>query len=474
MEAPFDICVIGAGSGGLTVAAAAAAFGQRVALIEKGEMGGECLNTGCVPSKALIAAARQAQVMRSGSRVGIGNVEPGIDFAQVHQHVLQSIAAIAPHDSQERFEKLGVRVIRAGASFTGPDRIEAGGAAITARRFVIATGSRPDVPPIAGLASVPHFTNETIFGLDSLPSHLIVIGGGAIGIELAQAYRRLGSQVTVIESQQPLSREDPELAGVVLGRLRAEGVTILERTAVTGIGAEKGGLRLEIEDASGRSTVTGSHLLVATGRRPNVEGLHPERAGISLTPKGITVDHRLRTSNRRVYAIGDVNGGSGFTHVAAHQAELVIRHMLFRLPVRYRPEKMPRVTFADPELAQAGLTESEARQQAGGSNITVLRSVFRDNDRALTEAETGGLVKIVVGSRGRIVGAGIAGPGAGELIAPWLVAISKGLKVSALASAVFPYPTLGEASRRAAISYYAGLASRPWVRSVIRWIGRFG
>ncbi|MCA3574337.1 MAG: FAD-dependent oxidoreductase [Aestuariivirga sp.] len=459
----FDLAIIGAGSGGLSVAAAAAQFGQKVVLFEKGEMGGDCLNYGCVPSKALLAAAKQAQAMRSGASLGIAPVEPTVDFAAVRAHVQRAIAAIAPHDSQGRFEKLGVTVIRAAARFRDAQSLEAAGEVFTARRFVLATGSRPAIPPVPGLSELPYLTNETLFANETLPRHLLVLGAGPIGLEMAQAHRRLGAAVTVVEARLPLAQDDPELSAVVLERLAAEGVEILSGRAVLGAGRGPDGVWLDLE---GGGRLTGSHLLVAAGRRPNVEDLGLDAAGIAVTPRGITVDAGLRTTNRRVYAVGDVAGGR-FTHEAGYQAGIVIRNALFGLPARARA-RMPHVTYTDPELAQAGLTEAEARAIHGGK-VKLARWPFVGNDRAQAEGRTDGLVKIVTGPRGRILGAGIAGPGAGELIQPWILALDRGLKIGAMATPVLPYPTRGEAGRRAAVNYFQDLASNRLVRAVI-WL----
>jgi pyruvate/2-oxoglutarate dehydrogenase complex dihydrolipoamide dehydrogenase (E3) component len=458
----FDIAVIGAGSGGLSVAAAAAQFGRKVVLFEKGEMGGDCLNYGCVPSKALLAAAKQAHAMRSGAAYGISPVEPQVDFGAVRAHVQRAIAAIAPHDSQERFEKLGVTVVRAAARFIDDRSIEAAGEHYTARRMVIATGSSPALPPVPGLADVPYLTNETLFGNETLPAHLLVLGAGPIGLEMAQAHRRLGSAVTVIEARLPLAQDDHELSAVVLERLAAEGVDILANRTATGVTHDAQGFRIALQ---GGGEVAGSHLLVAAGRRPNVDGLGLEAAGIAFSARGITVDRGLRTTNRRVYAVGDVAGGR-FTHEAGYQAGIVIRNALFGLPVKARTS-MPHVTYTDPELAQAGMTEAEARARHGG-RVKLLRWPFSGNDRAQAEGRTDGLVKIVTGPRGRILGAGIVGPGAGELIQPWILALEKGLKIGAMATPVLPYPTRGEAGRRAAVNYFQEFASNPLVRGVIR------
>lgn len=467
----FDIAVIGAGSGGLAVAAAAAQFGRQVVLFEKAAMGGDCLNTGCVPSKALLAAAKQAYVVRDGRVPGITGAEPQIDFAAVVGGIHKVIAAIAPNDSVERFERLGVTVIRAEARFTGPQTIQAADQAYAARRIVVATGSRAAVPAIPGLNEVPFFTNETIFENRILPKHLVVIGGGPEGIEMAQAFRRLGAEVTVLEAFEPLGKDDPELAGIVIDALKAEGIRILAHASVTGIRRTAGAIYIDVEKLG---TITGSHLLIATGRRANVEGLNLEAAGVAFTAKGITVDKGLRTSNRKVFAIGDVAGGTQFTHVAGYHAGLVIRSALFGLPVWARgPDSIPWVTYTDPELAHVGLTEKAARDRFGDA-VSVARWPFHDNDRAIAEGKTRGMVKIVAGRRGRILGCSIAGEQAGELIQPWVLALENRLTLKHMAATLAPYPTRGEASRRAAIAHFAGLASNRWVRRVIGLIARLG
>jgi pyruvate/2-oxoglutarate dehydrogenase complex dihydrolipoamide dehydrogenase (E3) component len=458
----FDIAVIGAGSGGLTVAAAAAQFGQRVVLFEKGEMGGDCLNYGCVPSKALLAVGKQAHTLRSATAYGIAAQEPQVDFTKVMAHVKRAIAAIAPNDSQERFEKLGVTVVRTSAAFRDRSAIEADGQTYKARRMVIATGSRAALPPIPGLTDVPYLTNESIFENQVLPEHLLIIGGGPIGLEMAQAHRRLGSKVTVIEAFDPLAKDDPELTAIVLERLKTEGVTILARAAIASVKKVADGIMIVIKD---HGAITGSHLLVAAGRRPNIEGLNLEAADIAYTKRGITVDQGLKTSNSRVYAVGDVAGGLQFTHVAGYHAGLVIRNALFGLPVKANAV-IPWVTYTDPELAHAGLTEAQAHKDHGGT-IKVLRWPFHDNDRAQAEGRTEGLVKVITSAKGKILGVSIVGPQAGELIQPWVLALTRGLGIGAMVSPVLPYPTRGEANRRAAITYFADYATNPWVRRVI-------
>jgi len=463
-----DLCVIGAGSGGLSVAAGAAQMGAAVVLIEKHRMGGDCLNTGCVPSKALIAAAHAAHTVRAGLRFGVNGNAPAIDFARVHAHVHGVIAAIAPHDSVERFEGLGVTVIRAAAHFTGPDEVEAGGERIRARRFVVATGSLPAVPPLPGLEAVPFLTNETVFGLTECPSQLVVVGGGPIGVELAQAFRRLGASVTVLEVGTILSRDEPEAVAVLRARLVAEGVDLRERTKVASVARSANGIAVMLGDGG---TVEGTHLLLATGRRPNFAGLGLEAAGIAATERGITVDRGLRTTNRRVFAIGDVAGGPQFTHIAGYHAGLVIRSALFGLPVRADYAALPWVTYVDPELAHVGLTEAEAR--GAGHAVSVLVEPLAGNDRAQAEAATEGLAKIVLGRRGRILGATIVAPRAGELIGLWGLAIQRRLGIGAIAASLAPYPTLGEISKRVAGKHYAPVLFGPRTRRIVGLIQRF-
>ncbi|WP_138469833.1 NAD(P)/FAD-dependent oxidoreductase [Poseidonocella sp. HB161398] len=459
-----DVCVIGAGSGGLSFAAGAAQMGADVVLVERGEMGGDCLNYGCVPSKALLAAAKLAQAHRTG---GMG-VAPGmaeIDFAAVKDHVAAVIAQIAPHDSQERFEGLGVRVIRESAAFVSPRALRAGGTGITARRFVIATGSRPRLPDLPGLAEAAPLTNETVFALRDCPSHLMILGGGPVGMEMAQAHRRLGAEVTLIARSRVLPREDPELAEPVRAALLAEGVRILEDMAVRRV---RPGPVLELADGS---EIAGSHLLCATGRLPNIEDLALERAGIETTAAGIAVDAGLRTTNRRAYAIGDVAGQGKFTHLAGYHAGVAIRPVLFGLPARARTAHVPRVTYTSPELAQIGMTEAEARA-AHGPRLEVIRVPYAGNDRAQAMGQGTGLLKLMA-VRGRAVGVGIAGESAGELIAPWAMAAAQGLKLKAVTSMVLPYPTLSELNKRAAGAYFSPrLFDNPAVKRVVRLIQR--
>jgi pyruvate/2-oxoglutarate dehydrogenase complex dihydrolipoamide dehydrogenase (E3) component len=468
-----DICVLGGGPGGLSVAAAAAVFGVPTVLIERGEMGGDCLNTGCVPSKSLLAAAKRAELMRNAGLFGLNVQGIGVDFAKVHDHVHSVIAALAPADSPERFTGLGVRVIRQHGQFKDRNTVTAGDVEIRARRFVIATGSAPAVPPIPGLDGGHFLTNENIFNLKERPEHLIIIGAGPVGLELAQAFRRLGSSVTVLEAAQPLANDDPECVAVVLDRLEREGIVIRSGVRVTGISRAGGVVTATVETSGAEQTVTGSHLLVAVGRRPQINELGLEAAGIRHDHRGIIVNARLKTSNWRVYAIGDCAADHpALTHAANYHAGLVIRNALFRLPVRADNGAVPWVTYTDPELAQTGLTEAQA--QARRMKIRVARWPYHDNDRAQIEREAHGHIKVITTKNGKIVGATIVGAQAGELIAIWTFAIAQGLNIRALTNIVLPYPTFSELGKRAAIDFFTPSLTKPWVRRIISWMRIFG
>ncbi|HEX6143557.1 MAG TPA: FAD-dependent oxidoreductase [Geminicoccaceae bacterium] len=465
-----DLCVIGAGAAGLSVAAGASQMGAKTVLIERSErMGGDCLNVGCVPSKALLAAAHAAQVVREAGRFGVNGHEPEIDFAKVHGHVHDVIARIAPIDSQERFEGLGVTVLREHARFTAGDEVEAGGRRVRARRFVIATGSRPAVPPIPGLDRVAYLTNETIFDNRVAPAHLVVIGGGPIGCELAQAHRRLGAEVSVLDLGPILPKDDPDAVDVVRARLTAEGVSLHEQVEVKGVDPAGNGIRVRFAAGGRELQVDGSDLLVAAGRTPVFDGLDLEKAGVASDKGGITVDDRLRTTNRRIFAIGDVAGQYQFTHVGGYHAGVVIKNALFRIPAKVDYTALPWVTYTDPELAHVGQTAAQA-----GDGANVLRWSFEENDRAQTERSTAGFIKVVIGRGGRILGATIVGARAGELILPWVLAVGQKLKIGAMANLIVPYPTLGEVSKRAAGSYYTPKLFGGRTRWLVRQLARLG
>ena len=465
-----DLCVIGGGAAGLAVAAGAVQLGAEIVLVERGAMGGDCLNFGCVPSKALIASARLADAWRRAPALGIHYQPPEIDLPTIADSVAQVIDTIAPNDSTERFRALGVTVVQATARFAGPRTVRAGDTEIHPRRFVIATGSQPAVPPITGLDRLPYLTNETVFANRELPEHLIVIGGGPVGIELAQAHHRLGARVTVLDQGPLLPRDDPELVTILATRLAEEGVELRPNIVIASATRHEKGLALQLDDGE---QITGSHILVAAGRRPNLATLDLSAAGISADARGVVVDARLRTTNRRAFAIGDAAGGPQFTHIALYHAGIVIRNALFRLPAKVDYRALPWVTYTDPELAQVGMIEAAARQRFGDS-VEVLRWSFSENDRAQTERDTAGLVKVVTRKGGRVLGASILGPGAGELILPWALAISQKLKIGAFANLIVPYPTRGEAGKRAAGSFFTPKLFSSRTRRIVRLLARFG
>ncbi|MBV8840279.1 MAG: FAD-dependent oxidoreductase, partial [Alphaproteobacteria bacterium] len=375
-----------------------------------------------------------------------------------------------PNDSKERFGGLGVQVIEGAARFKDSSTVVVGNVEVKARRFVVATGSRAAVPGIEGLAATPFFTNETIFDLKRAPEHLVIIGAGAVGLELAQAFRRFGAQVTVLEAATALSAADPECATVVLDQLRREGIVIRERVAVTRVGQQDGKIAVVVNDDA-TAPILGSDLLVAVGRRPNLEGLELDAAGIKYSARGIAVGKGLKSSNKRVYAVGDVVGGQ-FTHAANFHAGLVIRNALFRLPVRANDDILPWVTFTDPELAHVGLDEAQAR--ARFKTIWVLRWPYHENDRAQAERLTQGHIKVITKKNGLIIGCTIVGAQAGELIAPWTLAVTQRLNIRHMAGIVVPYPTLSEIGKRAAMSYFSASLSNPRLRRLITFLRRFG
>ncbi|MFK7792974.1 MAG: NAD(P)/FAD-dependent oxidoreductase, partial [Devosiaceae bacterium] len=389
------------------------------------------------------------------------------------------IGTIAPVDSVQRYEGLGVTVLGGEAKFTGPQTLQVGNTTVKARRIVIATGSRPAVPPIPGLDSVPYITNEVIFDRKELPKHLIIVGAGPIGLELAQAHNRLGAKVTVLEGFKVLGREDREAADLVKATLEGEGVTIHEHALATNVAKASyenaDGVEVTISVGEGEDketqTIKGSHIMVAAGRAVNVEGLDLERGGITYDRRGIKVDAGMRTSNKKVFAIGDVAGGLQFTHVAGYHGALIARNILFRLPIKQNATILPKTTYTDPEVASVGATEEELK---GTPGLRVLRWAFHENDRAIAERTTDGFIKVFTTKRGKILGAVIVGPKAGEIISLWGLAIAKGMKVSDITSWVAAYPTLSEVGRRASVEYYKGATDNPTLRKIITFLQRFG
>jgi len=469
---PCDLAIIGAGAGGLSVAAGAAQLGVNVVLIENNKMGGDCLNSGCVPSKSLLAAAKTQWQARHGGKFGI---EPGFvktDFASAMKHVQQVIDTIAEHDSVERFEQLGVNVILGTAKFIDPKTIQVRDQLIKAKRFIIATGSSPFVPPIQGIETVPYFTNETIFQLTEQPGHLIVIGGGPIGMELAQAFAMLGSKVTVLEGLRILPKDEPDCVEIVKQQLLAAGITIYEDVTINNIANENDRVNITYEKDGKALRIAGSHLLVATGRRANVNGLGLEKAHVDFTPKGIVVDIRLRTSNRKIYAIGDVAGQFQFTHVASYHAGIIIKNALLRMPSKVNYRAVPWVTYTNPELAHVGLTMEQAIEQ--GIDITVTEWPFTENDRAQTEHQINGKIKVLTDKKAIILGVTIVGHQAGELLLPWIMAINEGKTLRSFTDAIAPYPTFSEISKRVAGHFYTPMLFSPKTRRLVKWLMKLG
>lgn len=467
-----DFCVIGAGSGGLSFAAGAVQMGASVVLLEAKKMGGDCLNYGCVPSKALIAASKFGHESSRAKYFGWSFSKPKVDFAKVHDHIHEVIKAIAPNDSVERFEKLGVQVILEQGHFIDDKTVETESHCIKAKRFVIATGSIPFVPPIEGLATVPYLTNETIFDLKELPKHLVVIGGGPIGIEMAQAFLRLGSQITVLEAFSALPKDDPEITLRLKETIISEGIDLNENVKISSIKQMTQEIHIEYQTANGKQKkLNASHLIVATGRRPNIQNLNLDAAGIKFSPRGIEVNAHLQTSNPKVYAIGDCTGGYQFTHVAGYHAGLAIRNTIFGLRTNVETRAIPWVTYTDPELAHVGFMESQLQEKQIA--YKVLHMKFDENDRAQAEKRTDGVMKVLVCPKGYVLGATILGVHAGELIYSWVMAIQNKLKLSAITSSIAPYPTLSDISKRTAGSFYTEKIFSPFMKNTVRFIMRW-
>jgi pyruvate/2-oxoglutarate dehydrogenase complex dihydrolipoamide dehydrogenase (E3) component len=474
-EIEVDICVIGGGAGGLVVAGTAASLRRPTLLVERAAFGGAALRD-AVPAQAFIAAARAAEAARRAERFGVTLAAPEIDFAKLQDHLQGAVADLAPHYSAARLAGLGCQIIQAEGRFIGPARLAAGDSIVRARRFVVATGARPVIPAIPGLADAPYFTEETIVALRERPAHLLVLGGGATGVALAQAFRRLGARVTLIEAATILGGEDEEAVVLLRRTLTREGVALVEGVQARAVAREGDGIALTVMRDGREERIAGSHLLLAAGRRPDLAGLELESAGVAFGPEGIRVDHRLRTTNRRIYAIGDAAAvpgqGQRSAHAAAHQARIVVRNAIFRLPARVDSSLVPRIVWSDPALASTGLGEAAARARYGA--IRILRGSLAESDRARIDQAPPGLVKAIATRRGRLLGVTILAPDAAELIQPWLLAMARGLKLSALAGLVAPYPSYGELG----VSVAGSFALRPRLidqaRIVAAWLARLG
>ncbi|KTC84502.1 dihydrolipoyl dehydrogenase family protein [Legionella brunensis] len=467
-----DLAILGAGAGGLSLAAGASQLGANVVLIQEGPMGGDCLNYGCIPSKSLLAAAKCYWQAHHSEKLGTVIQESKLDFKAVMGHVHGVINTIAVHDSIERFQKLGVRVIQAMGKFVDKSTLIAGDCLIQAKKIVIATGSSPAIPPIKGIEEVNYYTNETIFNLETLPRHLLIIGGGPIGCELAQAFSMLGAKVTLFEGAHILSQDDPECVQTVRESMQKTGVTILEEIQITQLDKDADNeIELSAKQNEQLLQFSGSHLLVATGRMPNIKDLACEKAGVTYNKKGICIDKRLRTANKRIFAMGDVTGHLQFTHVANYHASVVLRNILFKLPSKANHAITPWVTYTAPELAHVGKTEAECH--ACSLDYTILKIEYQDNDRAQTERETAGFIKLIINKKGKPLGVSIVGHLAGELLLPWVQLIREGKSLRSFTDVMVAYPTLSELNKRIASEFYMPKLFSSKVKMLVRLLSYF-
>ncbi len=464
----YDIGVLGGGAAGLTVASGAAQLGAKTLLVEKEPMlGGDCLHYGCVPSKTLIKSAHVYHQMRRAERFGLPRVElPPVDFAQVAARIRGVVATIQEHDSVERFCGLGVQVEFGQAEFVDEHSVRLNGRTLSAARWVVATGSSPDVPDFPGLRATPHLTNKDIFSMPRLPRSLVVLGGGPIACELAQALARLGAHVEIVQrSAQILSKEDKDMADIVMRAMQDEGLVFHLGATVREVRRAGEGAEVDLELADGeRRTVRGEALLVALGRRANTDGLALENAGLEPNPRGLAVDDRLRTAQKHIFAAGDVTGRYQFTHAAGYEGGVVVANAVLRLPRKAGYATLPWCTYTWPELASVGLNERRARE--AGLDVQVLTEDFESNDRALAEGEARGRIKLLLAG-GKAVGAQIAGPHAGELIGEWVAVQAGGVRLSSIAGAMHPYPTLSEINKRVVSNHLGAKLFSDTVRGVL-------
>lgn len=447
----YDIGVIGGGAAGLTVASGASQLGLKTFLIEKeAQLGGDCLHFGCVPSKTLIKSASIYHKMKTADAYGLPSVDlPPVDFKLIAKRIQSVIDVIQVHDSEERFCRLGVEVGFGDASFVDEHVVLFGKRQVSARFWVIATGSEPATLPVPGLDQIEYLTNKTLFSLDELPQSLIVLGGGPIGCEMAQAFARLGTEVTILQrNSQLLSAEDEDMAAVIQTALSHEGVHVSVGTSILGVHKTKDGIAVEYERAGQSHTVVAAQLLVAAGRTPNVSELKLENAGVEFDTRGVITDNRLRTSQKHIFAAGDVLGKHQFTHAAGYEGGIIVSNVVFRLPRKVDYTWLPWCTYTEPELASVGMNEKSARK--AGMDYSVWEESFAENDRALAEGATEGKIKLILDRKEKPLGVQIVGAHAGELVAEWVATLNGGVGLSTLAAAMHPYPTVGEINKRVA------------------------
>lgn len=450
----YDLIIIGGGSAGLSAASFAAALGSRVALLERDRLGGECLYTGCVASKALLRVARAAATIRNAAALGLATQLAPVDLGAVTDTVRRAIDAVyAESDAPEHFVKLGVDVVIGEPRFISPKALTITGKTLSAKGFLIATGSRPTVPDVPGLREAGFLTNETVFARPVLPESLAVIGGGPVGVELGQAFARLGTRVTIVErAERLIPNDEPEASAALTRRLEADGATVMTRAAITGVTMRDGRKVIAVESPEGAGELAVEEMLVAAGREPRIEGLDLEAAGVAYGPRtGIAVDEHLRSrSNRRVYAAGDVIGGALYTHAAARQARIAVQNILLPIAPTYDERVLPWATFTEPEIGHVGLTEAQARGERAGDEVRVVTLPMAAVDRAVTDGETEGFIKLLATPKGELLGATIAGASAGELINELALAMEHGLTLGQIASTTHVYPTIGLGLQQAA------------------------
>lgn len=464
-----ELCIIGGGAGGLSLAAAASQLGVKVVLVEKNKMGGDCLNSGCVPSKALLAAAKHRWQCLNNHTFGFTVQRSHFDFSKVMAHVKQTIADIAPHDSVERFEGLGCQVILGQGQFSNDHTLQVNNKNIQAKRFVIATGSSPFIPPVKGLANINFFSNENIFNITKLPQHLIIIGGGIMACELGQAFAMLGSKVSLLIRSTLLRQQQPDCVELLRQSMLKMNIDIYEQASIESVAELNHRMVAVIQHQAEEKVLTGSHILVATGRKANTEDLTLAKANIELDAKqAIKVNKRLQTSNKKIFAIGDVIGQQPFTHMANHHAGIVLKNLLFRLPAKLNRDYIPQVIYTVPEIAHVGINAEQAQQQ--NLSIEITETPYQDNDRARCQAYGIGKIKIISDKKGRVLGVTIIGEHAGELLMPWLTLVKNKQSLRKLTDLIIPYPTLSELSKRSASSFFHPRLFSDKVRKIVSWI----
>lgn len=463
-----DLCIIGAGAAGLSLAAGASQLGASVVIVEHSKMGGDCLNTGCVPSKALLAAAKHHWQSLHSPHFGFNITKATLDFHAVITHVKSTIAQIAPHDSVERFEKLGCKVIQGQGAFRDSTTLKVNQETIKAARFVIATGSSPFTPNIKGLKTIPFYTNETIFDINGLPKHLIIIGGGPIGCELGMAFVMLGAKVTIIARSKILKKDEEDCVDIVRQSMLDKGICLYEEADIDSCAELNHQHVVVINHQSQEKVITGSHILVAAGRTANISELALDEAKVAFDRNGVLVDKRLRSSNKKIFAMGDVIGQHQFTHMANYHAGIILKNCLFRLPAKVKTYFVPWVTYTSPELAHVGLTTKQVEKNS--LEVVIIESAYSENDRAQAEGKTKGKIKVISDRKGRVLGVAIVGEQAGELIMPWLLMVQNKYSLRKLTDLIVPYPIFSELNKRVAAKFFHDKLFSAKVRKIVSFI----